>query len=269
MICLSKFKRKESVKVSCIYKVTNIRNGKVYIGQTINFRKRLSDYMNAHKKHGNKNIYSVIKEEGTENFTIEIIKRCSQKKLDYYENFYINQYKSYESEYGYNILKSNIGGNSRESRKRKSLSHVGLKESNETKKKKSNIIYACNEDTFIICDSGKLFGDYIEVCKDYIKNCLRQPSKAKGWRVYYNQSNKRQEIREKMYKKRYIRDKEYIEILDIIDKIDSEGVETMYLYFSNIKCLTYSNTEKYELKPYEITSEIVLNAKQLHKLGIW
>ena len=50
MKVLSDYNKSSKVKVSCIYKVANTLNGKVYIGQTTNFRKRVSDYKNAHKK---------------------------------------------------------------------------------------------------------------------------------------------------------------------------------------------------------------------------
>lgn len=37
-------------KISCIYMIQNMVNNKLYIGQTTDFRKRLSDYKNYHKK---------------------------------------------------------------------------------------------------------------------------------------------------------------------------------------------------------------------------
>lgn len=268
MKCLTKFEKNKSVKISCIYKITNIKNDKVYIGQTINFRKRLSDYMTAHKKDNSKiQMYNVIKSEGTDNFTIEIIKTCNENELNYYETYYIKKYNACNPNYGYNKMITN-SNNSKLSRKRKSLAHNGLKESNKTKRKKSNIIYACKGEKLFICDSGKLFGDYIGVSKDYVKNCLKQPSKLKGWRVYYSSYEKRQEIRKKMYKKRCIKDYGYIDILDNIDTIELnktnfEGVETIYDYFSDIKYLIYGNeSEKYELKPY---SEIMFNVKRMDK----
>ena len=62
-----------------------------------------------------------------------------------------------------------------------------------------------------------------------VKNCLRQPSRYHGWRLYYDDYEKRQDIRNKMMNKRSIRDRGYIKTLDILDKYEIEGVETIYV----------------------------------------
>lgn len=257
MDLLSNFNKSQNVKVCCIYKVTNKLNGKVYIGQTTNFRKRLSDYMNAHKKTNlTQTIVRKIIQYGTENFTIEILEECDSSELADLENKWIKKYNSHNSDYGYNIVANNKDSkNSEISRKRKSLSHIGLKESSETKKKKSNIILAIKDNNILVCDSAKLFGDYVGASKDMIKNCLRQPSKICGYRVYYDDYQKRQEIRKKMLKKRCIRDSGYMDILNILDNIEFEGVETIYLYFDSISRLIYDD-DKYKIVPYTINEVI-------------
>lgn len=255
MELLSSFERSEKVKVSCIYKITNKINGKVYIGQTTNFRKRCSDYMNIHKR-ANTRLYigQMIIKYGTENFTIEIEKVCKPDELTKYEMYYINKYKSSEADFGYNITKNiGAGQNNEESRRRKSDAHTGIKESSDTKRHKSNLILAIKDDTIIVCDSGKLFGDFIGKSKDYIKNCLRQPSSISGYRLYYDDYLKRQDIRKKMMKKRCIRDLQYMIYLDILDRVEVEGVETITQYFKTIKMLRYvDNDDGYEFIDYVI-----------------
>lgn len=244
MKLLSTFDKSGKVKICCIYKITNIINNKIYIGQTTNFRKRLSDYKNAHKKkYATQPIIQAIRHYGTDNFTIEILKLCDNDNLSIYENKYIDKYRSHLPEFGYNVVKNsdNKSNNSELSRKYKSIGHIGLKESKETKKKKSNLILAIKDGTLLICDSGKLFGDYIGVSKDMVKNGLRQPSRIGGYRLYYDDYNKRQEIREKMMKKRSIRDKGYMSVLDTLDKIEKEGVETSFYIFKSINKLVYTN----------------------------
>ena len=99
----------------------------------------------------------------------------------------------------------------------------------------------------IVCDSGKLFGDYVGKSKDMIKNGLRQPSKICGYRLYYDDFEKRQEIRNKMMKKRSIRDKGYIDMLNVLDTIELEGVETIYWAFDDISYLKYTSEDQVAL----------------------
>lgn len=227
----------------CIYKITNTKNGKVYIGQTKNYWSRSSDYANAHKKENTKTrMYKEIAKAGTENFVMEPIYVCENvEDLARYETYFIDKYDSTNPEKGYNVcytIKPNQ--NDEASRMAKSLGHIGLKETAATKRKKSSPILAVKDDTLIICDSGKIFGDFVGKSKDYIKNCLRQPSMVEGFNLYYMDYTKRQVIREKMMEKRSIRNQKYMDNLDILDSIALEGVETIDLYFT-VYTLSYND----------------------------
>lgn len=254
MKLLSEFDKTKGVKVSCIYKVTNLITGKSYIGQTTNFRKRFSDYKNIHKKDNLTQPIAIdVRHYGTDNFTIEIIKLCNSEELSKYEKKYIKKFKTDNPEYGFNIFSNiNSSQNNADSRRKKSLSHIGLKESSNTKRKKSNIILAIKNNSILVCDSGKLFADYMGTTKDVIKNALRQPFTYQGYNLYYNDYNKRQEIRYKMNEKRSIRNIEYMNILDILDFVEFEGVETIYQYFDSIYILEYSD-DKYRIIPFTIS----------------
>lgn len=88
-----------------IYKITDKQNGKIYIGQSVNIEKRWT----AHK-NGLQNltkIDSMIVQKGVNNFTFEIIEKCSREKLNEREIFWINHYNSFHK--GYN---QTTGGNS-------------------------------------------------------------------------------------------------------------------------------------------------------------
>lgn len=139
--------------------------------------------------------------------------------------------------------------NTAESRKKKSLSHIGLKELAETKIKKSNTIIAINEEdnSIMICDSGKLFGDFVGTTKDMIKNCLRHPSKYKTYRLYYADAKKRKAIQEKVLGKKYIRDHGYLDYSELLDELD---LNTYKKYFKTIYILQYIDGKKFKRTMY-------------------
>lgn len=86
-----------------IYKVTNIINGKIYIGQTIQSLKarwhRHCTIKGLSKAEMNTCIKRAIIKYGKENFTIEIIEECDSKLLNKRERFYISYFDSYCNDY--------------------------------------------------------------------------------------------------------------------------------------------------------------------------
>lgn len=136
MELFSEFQKSIHIKVSCIYKITNKINNKVYIGQTVNFRKRLSDYRNLHKKDNDRLITKAVKEYGIENFTIEIVEFCEPWMLTSRENYWIEFFHAADERYGYNYVEKNsFKMHTPESRTKMSISHFGLKETGDVKRK--------------------------------------------------------------------------------------------------------------------------------------
>ena len=91
-----------------IYKITNLINNKIYIGQTNNFVRRKQQHINAtiSNKISNKYLYNAMKKYGIQNFKFEII-----EYVDNYnerEQYWINFYKSNMSNFGYNIDFGNL-----------------------------------------------------------------------------------------------------------------------------------------------------------------
>lgn len=91
---------KQENNFSCIYKWVNLITGKVYIGQTQNFYNRMKQY---HKKGATPKLQSAIEKYGIENFDIEVIELCDIEHLNEREQYWMDYYCSYQSDYGYNI----------------------------------------------------------------------------------------------------------------------------------------------------------------------
>ena len=72
-----------------IYKITNKLNNKSYIGQSIHCGKRLDEHCK-----GTQFIDEVMKLEGVENFTFEILKEVNKEDLSYWEDYYILKYNT-------------------------------------------------------------------------------------------------------------------------------------------------------------------------------
>jgi group I intron endonuclease len=83
-----------------IYLIKNIIDNKCYVGQTfIGIEQRFKEHCN---NGGAPKLYNAIKFHGVENFKVQFLKFCDTKtEADYWENWYIEYYKSIEN--GYNI----------------------------------------------------------------------------------------------------------------------------------------------------------------------
>lgn len=86
-----------------IYCLTCKKNGKVYIGQTTDFHKRIKKYKRLQCKLQIK-IYRALKKYGPENFDYDILDMTvNQELLDFLEDFYIETIGSRNHNIGYNI----------------------------------------------------------------------------------------------------------------------------------------------------------------------
>lgn len=83
-----------------IYKIKNLINGKIYIGQSSNPERRWQDHINNYNPKDNSLISKAIKKYGTQNFSFDIIGWFDDYNDK--EKYYINYYNSVRP-YGYNI----------------------------------------------------------------------------------------------------------------------------------------------------------------------
>lgn len=124
-----------------IYKITNLTNNKVYIGQSVdilNKRWPLHVCLLNNGTHDNIHLQNAWNKYGENNFEFSIIIRCEQIELNDYEKHYISLYKSYNPEFGYNLT---LGGEgcipTEETKKKMSEAHIGLLGTAESKRKQS------------------------------------------------------------------------------------------------------------------------------------
>lgn len=92
-----------------IYKFTNLKNGKVYIGQSVDIKRRKNQHLYAFncvsKDEYNTKFYRALNEFGKDSFSFEVLVEVKKESytpelLDKLEIFYIKEYDSYRN--GYN-----------------------------------------------------------------------------------------------------------------------------------------------------------------------
>lgn len=80
-----------------IYCITNLINGKQYVGQSVDIEKRMDDHINS---DNDSKIHQAIVKYGVKNFRFEPLIRCSPEELDEQEVKFIRLLGTYEN--GYN-----------------------------------------------------------------------------------------------------------------------------------------------------------------------
>lgn len=84
-----------------IYKIYNTKNNKIYIGQSVNIKRRWTQHIN---KIGidNSPLHNAMGYYGVDNFTFEVVEECLVEDLDTKEKYWIEFYNSIIPN-GYNV----------------------------------------------------------------------------------------------------------------------------------------------------------------------
>lgn len=86
-----------------IYKITHIPSQKVYIGQSVNIKRRWTSHIKSAFNIGDiahQRVHDTMAEEGIDSFTFEVIEEVSKDRLNEREKYWINYYKS--QDWGWN-----------------------------------------------------------------------------------------------------------------------------------------------------------------------
>lgn len=87
-----------------IYKITNLLNGKCYIGKSTKVASRITDHIKGAigiSSISDQKIHQEMRKEGIWNFYFEVLCECPREQLSEKEKFFIEFYKS--QTYGYNV----------------------------------------------------------------------------------------------------------------------------------------------------------------------
>lgn len=118
------------MKLTGIYLITNLINGKMYVGLSVDIPKRWNKHTKT-SKNKSRAIKNALNKYGVDNFNFKMIHQCSKKRLGELEKFYIKKLNTM-SPNGYNLTS---GGEhpewSQESRDKLSVSLTGRVVSNE------------------------------------------------------------------------------------------------------------------------------------------
>ena len=82
-----------------IYKILDLTNNQVYIGQSVNIERRFLQ----HLRKNNIAIDKAIEEKGAQNFSFEVVEQCSKELLNNRQQYWIQYYNSFKN--GYNANK--------------------------------------------------------------------------------------------------------------------------------------------------------------------
>lgn len=87
-----------------IYKITNIDDGRCYVGQSLNCAQRWKQHIKkglGAENPGQSKFYAAMLASGPESFTFEIIEDCPKEELDEKEKFYMDFFHA--KDFGYSI----------------------------------------------------------------------------------------------------------------------------------------------------------------------
>ena len=90
-----------------VYLIRNTKNNKVYIGSSKHILTRFKEHIRYLKGgyHSNSHLQAAYNKYGSECFEVSVLIYCESSQIRLKEKTYLDLYQSYNSDYGYNILR--------------------------------------------------------------------------------------------------------------------------------------------------------------------
>ena len=94
------------IKLSCIYLITCVADGKMYVGQSIDYYRRQKEHVRRLKanNHSNPHLQHCFDKHGEDSFEFNILEVCSVDELDTWEQLYLDDYIKQYGDLVINIL---------------------------------------------------------------------------------------------------------------------------------------------------------------------
>ena len=98
--------KNNDIKISGIYKITDLITEECYIGQSVNIQERMKQHCKCGlgiEASATNKLYNTMQRDKVWNFTFELLEQCSKQLLNEKEKFWIQMYQS--DKFGLNTLK--------------------------------------------------------------------------------------------------------------------------------------------------------------------
>lgn len=152
-------------KISGIYKIENLINHKVYIGQSKDINTRWNRHRtNEHNIH----LKRAFEKYGIENFSFEIL--IETYDLDYWEIFLIQIYHATDDRFGYNLT---IGGNVLRGKYNPFYGKHHSKENNLKNAKSHHYKSIRCVETGMVFESASEISKIYNICKSHVIACCK------------------------------------------------------------------------------------------------
>lgn len=180
-----------------IYMLKNNINGLIYIGKTIDIKRRIKEYKYKSRKLDKRTSYKIMEEIyqfGFDNFSVSILEEVDNDILNEREIFWINELDARNPNIGYNSKTGGRGGSMTALSKHKmSESSKGFKHSEKEKIKRSKPIFVLHNGILIPKVSAKLHADAINKSRAEVTHAIRRGIKINGDYVFYQNTDLRKE----------------------------------------------------------------------------
>lgn len=123
-------------KIIAIYSITNVKNGKIYVGSTKDFNKRYYLHLLSlrNNKHYNLYLQRAFNKDGENSFSYGLLEKCNNENLIEREEYYIKKLKACDIKFGYNMNPRGDRPPSWKNKKHKEETKEKIKQWNKGKK---------------------------------------------------------------------------------------------------------------------------------------